>query len=272
MTQKASAEQGSTEAVPGDPAVLLERRQRVLVIRLNRPEARNAINGSVAAGVEAGLDLLEGDGELWAGVLTGTREFFCAGADLKMISAGRGRELYTERGGFGGLVMRRRTKPLIVAVEGPALAGGTELCLAADLVVASRAARFGIPEVKRSLVAAAGGLYRLPRLLPRNVALELGLTGDPLEAERAYELGFVNVLTAPGEALEGALGLAGRITVNAPLAVQATLRLMEELRGVDDAEADRASGKAMSDLSSTEDYAEGPRAFLEKRPPQWKGR
>jgi enoyl-CoA hydratase len=262
----------TTPAVGDNPTVLLEQRGKVLVIRLNRPEARNAVNGAVASGIEAGIDRLEADDDLWVGVLTGAPQFFCAGADLKLVSAGKAAEMSTKRGGFAGLVVRQRRKPLVVAVEGPAVAGGMEICLACDMVVASRASRFGIPEVKRSLVAAGGGLYRLPRALPRNVALELGLTGDPISAERAYELGLVNVLTEPGAALDGALGLAERITANAPLAVIKTRQLMNELRGVDDAEGNRRSGAAMLELAGTEDFAEGPRAFIEKRDPQWKGR
>lgn len=249
-----------------------EVRGRVAVLTINRPDKKNAVNGDVARGIEAGIDRLEEDPEVWLGVLTGAGSVFCAGADLKAINEGKAGELQTERGGFGGLVARKRTKPLIAAVDGPALAGGTELVLACDLVVASSAATFGIPEVKRSLVAAAGGLFRLPRLLPRNIAIELGLTGDPITAERAHHFGLVNVLSEPGEALETAMALAERIAKNAPLAVRETLRLMRELADADDETAFRESGAAMINLASTEDFWEGPAAFLEKREPQWKGR
>src|SRR4051794_8439746 len=167
---------------------------RVGVMRINRPEARNAINPEVAAGIEAGIDQIENDPETWVGVLTGEGSVFCAGADLKAIAAGQGASLETERGGFGGITRRERPKPLIAAVDGPALAGGCELALACDLIVASRAAAFGLPEVKRSLVAAAGGMFRLPRNLPPNIAMEVVLTGDPIPAERAHQHGLVNEL------------------------------------------------------------------------------
>lgn len=265
-------DQAATPAVAGDETVMLERRGNVLVIRLNRPEARNAVNGRLAEGVEAGIDRLEQDPGLWVGVVTGTSEFFSAGADLKVINAGRGQEMSTPRGGFAGIVTRDRTKPLIAAVEGPALAGGLEITLSCDLVVASRQSRFGIPEVKRSLVAAAGGVFRLPRVLPRNVAFEMGLTGDPIGAERAHQLGLVNALADPGQALDAALELAGRVTANAPLAVQRTRQLMVELRDADDDEGIRRSGEAILALAGTEDFSEGLQAFIEKRPPAWKAR
>lgn len=261
-----------TPALPGDETVLLEQRGNVLVIRLNRPEARNAVNGPLANGVEAGIDRLESDQSLWVGVLTGTREFFSAGADLKLINAGRADEMRTQRGGFAGIVLRDRVKPVVAAVEGPALAGGLEIAISCDLVAASRSSRLGIPEVKRSLIAAAGGVFRLPRMLPPTVALELGLTGDPIGAERAYQLGMVNVLTEPGAALEGALELAGRVCANAPLAVQRTRRMMIELGDIDDREGIRRSGEELMALAGTEDFSEGLTAFIEKRPPQWKGR
>jgi len=244
----------------------------VLVMKINRPEARNAVNGDVANGIEAGLDRLEEDDSLWVGVLTGTREFFCAGADLKLINAGKPGEMMTAKGGFGGIVTRERTKPVIAAVEGPALAGGLEIVLSCDMLVASSESRFGIPEVKRSLVAAAGGVFRLPRMLPRNVAFELGLTGDPIPAQRAYELGFVNRIADPGTALEAALELAGQISANAPVAVQKTRALMIELADADDETGLRRSNEAMMDLMGTEDFGEGLTAFIEKRPPVWKGR
>ncbi len=244
----------------------------VLVMKINRPEARNAVNGDVAQGIEAGIDRLEEDDSLWVGVLTGTREFFCAGADLKLINAGKPGEMMTGKGGFAGIVTRERTKPIIAAVEGPALAGGLEIVLSCDLLVASRESRFGIPEVKRSLVAAAGGVFRLPRVLPRNVANELGLTGDPIGAERAYQLGMVNELADPGTALEAALALAGRISANAPVAVQKTRALMIELKDADDAHGIQRSNEVMMELMSTEDFGEGLTAFIEKRPAAWKGR
>ncbi|HLI23920.1 MAG TPA: crotonase/enoyl-CoA hydratase family protein [Acidimicrobiales bacterium] len=259
-------------AVDGDETVLVERRGNVLIVRFNRPEARNAVNGPLARGVEAAIDMLDSDPALWVGVITGTREFFSAGADLKLINAGRAGEMTTERGGFGGLVVRERVKPLIAAVEGPALAGGLEMALACDMVVASRSSRFGIPEVKRSLLAGAGGLVRLPRALPRNVAFEMAMTGDPIDAERAYQLGLVNVLTEPGAALEGALGLAERVSANAPVAVQRSRALLVELRHADDREGIRRSAEEMVGLFTTEDFSEGLTAFIEKRPPRWKGR
>ena len=249
-----------------------EAQGHVAILTLNRPEARNAVNGEVAAGMEAAIDRMEEDPDIWIGVLTANGPAFSAGADLKAVSAGGGGSLGTERGGFAGIVNRQRTKPLIAACDGPALAGGTEIVLSCDLVVASTNARFGVPEVKRSLAAAAGGLFRLPKVLPRNIATELILTGDPISAERAYHFGLVNELCEPGQALERALALAQRIAVNAPLAVRESLAVMKASEGIDDEQAFQLSNQAMARLSKTEDYAEGPRAFIEKREPQWKGR
>lgn len=262
----------SENAPDQESAVDLEVHGNVLVMRINRPEARNAVNAAVANGIEAGIDRLEEDDSLWVGILTGTTEFFCAGADLKLINAGKAGEMMTRKGGFAGIVTRERRKPLIAAVEGPALAGGLEIVLSCDLLVASRESRFGIPEVKRNLVAAAGGVFRLPRVLPRNVAFELGLTGDPIPAQRAYELGMVNELAEPGSALDAALDLAGRVAANAPLAVQLTRSLMLELKDADDEQGIQRSSEAMMELVGTEDFSEGLTAFIEKREPQWKGR
>src|SRR5213075_981188 len=193
---------------------------RVAVLTLNRPEARNAVNGEVAESMEAAIDQLEENDEAWVGILTHVGPVFSAGADLKASNAGKAGELQTSRGGFAGLVQRKRTEPLIAAIDGPALAGGCEIALACDVIVASTQARFGVPEVKRSLVAAAGALFRLPRALPHNLALEMIMTGDPIEAERAAHFGMVNDLCEPGQALERAKVLAGRIVANAPLAVR----------------------------------------------------
>ncbi|MGI8491251.1 MAG: enoyl-CoA hydratase-related protein [Acidimicrobiales bacterium] len=198
----------------------------VAVITINRPEARNAVNGDVANGIEGAIDRLEEDTGLWVGVITGVPPVFSAGADLKMINAGRGGELSTKRGGFAGITRRERNKPIIAAVDGPALAGGTEIVLACDLVVASTSAKFGIPEVKRSLVAAGGGLFRLPRKIPWNVAMELALTGDPIDADKAAAFGLVNRLVEPGQALSAALELAAEITANAPVAVRESRKAM----------------------------------------------
>ena len=243
----------------------------VAVITINRPEARNAVNGEVANGIEAAVDRLEEDDALWVGILTHTGNVFSAGADLKAISAGRGAELATERGGFGGFVQRQRTKPVIVAAEGPALAGGFELALAADLIVASTAARFGLPEVKRSLVAAGGGLFRLPRAIPEKVAMELALTGEPIDAERAHHFGLVNRLTQPGAALESARALAALITANAPVAVRESRKVVMAAATASDQELWEMSLAGIAAAMSSTDIGEGLLAFLEKRPPVWTG-
>jgi enoyl-CoA hydratase len=249
-----------------------EQHGRVAVLRINRPEARNAVNADVASSMEAGIDRLEDDPDTWVGVVTGEGPVFSAGADLKAIASGQAGGLQTAKGGFGGIANRKRTKPIIAAVDGPALAGGCEIALACDLIVASKAARFGLPEVKRSLAAAAGGLFRLPRSLPPKIAMEVVLTGDPISAEKAYEHGLVNELVEPGEALTAALALAERICANAPLAVRASREVVLAAQTADDETLWRMSGEAMGKLASTEDFAEGPRAFIEKRAPQWKGR
>ena len=250
--------------------VTFEVRGRVALITLNRPEARNAVRQQLAEDLEAAIDRLESDADLWIGILCGNGPSFCAGADLKAIAAGSAR-LSTERGGCAGLVRRTRTKPLIAAVEGPAVAGGTEIVLSCDLVVASSVARFGLPEVKRSLVANAGGLFRLPRALPRNVAMELALTGEDLSAESAHLHGLVNRLVEPGQALDAALELAEVINANAPLAVRASRRVVLAAHLLEDDDAFALAADATREVVGTEDFREGPRAFLEKRAPRWTG-
>ncbi len=251
--------------------VRFEARNHVALITLDRPAVRNAVDGDVARGMERAIDALDGTDELRAGVLAAAGPAFSAGADLNLIAAGRRHEMYTERGGFAGITSRTRVKPLVAAVDGPAMAGGLELVLACDLVVASTAARFGLPEVRRSLVAAGGGLFRTGRVLPEAVAMRMLLTGDPLSAERAHQLGFVIELTDPGGATAAALEVAGRIAEGAPLAVQRTLLEVRAASG-DDVENWRRSRSAMDDILTTEDAAEGPRAFLEHREPEWSGR
>jgi enoyl-CoA hydratase len=254
-----------------ESAVHVSTQGHIAIIVIDRPDARNAVNGEVARGIESALDRLESDESLWVGVLTATPPVFCAGADLKEIRAGRRLELRTERGGFAGIVARERTKPLIAAVEGAALAGGTEICLACDTIVASRSSSFGIPEVKRSLAAAGGALFRLPQKLPWNVAMEMALTGEPISAERAYEWGLVTRLTAPGHALEQGLLLADIIAANPPVAVRAARRAMLEC-GLDESLGWQVSEQAMVEAMASEDNKEGLAAFIEKRPAVWTGR
>lgn len=249
-----------------------EKRGPISVITIRRPEARNAVNSEVAEGMEAAIDRLEQEDDAWVGIVTGEGSVFSAGADLKAIASGQAASINTQRGGFAGLVQRERTKPLIAAVDGPALAGGCEIVLACDLVVASTNAAFGLPEVKRSLVAAAGGLFRLPRSIPRVVAMELALTGDSIPAQRAFELGLLNELVEPGGALSAAVGLAERICANAPLAVRESRQIVLSAPTSDDEALWRMTGQAFGRIIGTEDFAEGPRAFIEKRPPVWKGR
>ena len=244
---------------------------RVAVITLNRPEARNAVSGELAQALEEAVDRFENDDDLWVGVLAGNGPVFCAGADLKAVASGNA-NLGTARGGFGGFVTLERTKPIIAAVEGPAVAGGCELVLACDMVVASDSASFGLPEVKRSLVAMAGGTTRLPKRLPPNIAMEMALTGDTIDAAKAYQHGLVNILCGPGEAIEAAKGLAKRINANAPLAVRATRKAVRDGALVSDEEGIRIAVELFGPVASSEDAKEGPLAFVEKRPPEWKAR
>lgn len=249
-----------------------EKRGPFAVITINRPEARNAVNGDVAQGIEAAIDKLEEDDSIWVGILTGVPPVFCAGADLKEINSGNATALATARGGFAGFVQRERTKPVIAAVDGPALAGGTEIVLASDLVVASTTATFGIPEVKRSLVAGAGGLFRLGRKIPLNIAMELTLTGDPIDATRAHHFGLVNRLVEPGQALEEAIRLAEQVCANAPVAVRESRKIVLGATNAPDDVGWRMSMEGMGVAMQSEDFSEGLMAFIEKRPPVWKGR
>jgi enoyl-CoA hydratase len=248
----------------------------VAVITIKRPEARNAVNTAVAEGIEAAIDKLEEDPEAWVGIITGGQTdkgwIFCAGADLKQMATDPG-GMQTKRGGFAGFVQRERTKPVIAAVDGPALAGGTEIVLAADMVVASRTAVFGIPEVKRNLVAAAGGLFRLPRKIPRNIAMELALTGRlDFPAEQAHHHGLVNHLAEEGEALARAKELAAEVCKAAPLAVAESRKIVIEATDQPDEVGWKMSGEGIMKMFGTEDFTEGLTAFAEKRDPVWKGK
>ncbi len=252
-------------------AVNFEQQGPFAVVTINRPEARNAVNAAVAQGIEEAIDRIEADDSIWVGIITGVAPVFCAGADLKEINSGNAAGLATTRGGFAGIVQRERTKPIIAAVDGPALAGGTEIVLSCDLVVASTTATFGIPEVKRSLVAAAGGLFRLGRKIPLNIAMELTLTGDPIDATRAHHFGLVNRLVEPGSALDAAVALAEQICANAPVAVRASRKIVLEATNAPDDIGWKMSMEGMAQAMASDDFSEGLTAFIEKRPPQWKG-
>jgi enoyl-CoA hydratase len=262
----------SDETTAAPTVVRSERRDHILLLTLDRPSARNAVNGDVASQLEAALDEADSNPDIWVVVLTHEGPVFCAGADLRAIGEGRAAELRTERGGFAGIVQRERIKPLIIAAEGPALAGGCEIVLSADLLVASTNLKIGVPEVKRCLVAAAGGLFRLARKIPYNVAMECVLTGDPISAERAESFGLVNVLTEPGGALDAALALAARVAINAPVAVQQSRKVVAHYAYGPEDEAWEASGAAMGIAMSSPDVQEGVQAFLEKRAPVWSGK
>ena len=253
-----------------DQAVLTERRGRTLVITLNRPDARNAVNAALAHGVAAGLDELDTDDELSVGILTGSGKGFCAGMDLKAFVAGE--SPYVDGRGFAGIAQRAADKPVIAAIEGFAVAGGLEVALACDLIVAAEGAKLGIPEAKRSLVAAGGALLRLPRRIPYHVAMELALTGDPITAERGAELGLVNRVAEPGGALDAALELADTIAKNGPLALRASKRILLEEPGWSEDEKWQKQGEISGPVFGSEDAREGATAFSEKREPQWKGR
>jgi enoyl-CoA hydratase len=250
--------------------VLVEHGDRIAVFTINRPHARNAINRAVAVSMSRALGELDERDDLTVGIITGAGGTFSAGMDLKAFLAGE--DPYVDGKGFAGIAQAPPRKPLIAAVEGWALAGGCEIALACDLIVASRDAKFGIPEVKRGLVAASGGLLRLPRRIPAGIAMELALTGDPLTATEAHRLGLVNRLTEPGEALAGAMELAGRIAANAPLAVATSKQVIIAQQDWDMAGAWREQDALTRPVLRSADAREGARAFAEKRAPEWKGR
>jgi enoyl-CoA hydratase/carnithine racemase len=259
-------------------AVLYSASDRIAVVTLNRPEARNAVDREMALGLEAAIDRLEDDPEVWAAVLTAEtadqdRPVFCAGADLKVIrETGTAATLDTERGGFAGFVSRERTKPIVVAVDGLATAGGLEIVLAADIVVATTRSAFGLAEVRRNLIAAAGGLFRLPRAIGRGPAMDAILTGEPLDARRAFDLGLVSRLVEPGAARAEALRVAGRIVAAAPLAVRASRRVVLAAASERDETLRHVSRDLLDELLVSADAGEGLAAFTEKRAARWQGR
>jgi enoyl-CoA hydratase/carnithine racemase len=244
----------------------------VALVTIDRPEARNSINAEVTEGLRLALCETEDSPEIWAVILTGSgTKAFCAGADLKEISAGKIDGLNTVSGGFAAFVHAQRTKPWIAAVNGPAVAGGFEIALACDMIVASKDVTFGLPEVRRGLLAAAGGVYRLVRMLPRQLAWELIATGSTIDAEKLATYGVINRLTPSGGAVGEAVKLALIVCENAPLAVRESLAIARRAFDLSDADLAKLSSEAQDRLKITEDFREGPIAFLEKRAPRWTG-
>ncbi len=250
--------------------LLVEVQDGIMVMTMNRPQARNAMNKNMSQLIANAIDQFEADNDIRVAILTGGPETFCSGMDLKGFLAG---ETPVVPGrGFAGLTQHSPKKPLIAAAEGYALAGGFELLLACDLVVATQTTKFGIPEVKRSLVAGAGGVFRLPQQIPPRIAMELALTGDHYDAKRMYEVGLINAVVASGKALEGAKELAGRIAVNGPLATAATKQIMQEYKTWPHDEIWKRQQAIMDPVFSSQDAREGATAFAEKRAPVWKGK
>lgn len=249
--------------------VLIEVEDGILIVTINRPEAKNAMNKAAAEGIAAAMDRLDADDDLRVAILTGAGGTFCSGMDLKGFL--RGESPSIEGRGFGGITQQGPSKPLIAAVEGYALAGGMELMISCDLVVANKDAKFGIPEAKRGLAAAAGGLMKLPDLIPPKIAMELALTGDFIDATRAYELGLVNRVVE-GSALDAAKELAAKINENGPLAVRVSKQIVDQSRGWSLEERWDEQAKLLPKVFMSEDAREGAAAFAEKRKPNWKGK
>ncbi len=250
--------------------VLRERRGNVEILTINRPEARNAINRATALALDAALDAAEADDDVWVIILTGAGDkAFSAGMDLKAFATG---EVPFTPHGFAGITTRQMQKPLVCAANGAALAGGFEIMISCDMVVAVEHALFGIPEAKRGLIAGGGGLIRLPKRVPLAIANEMALTGDPVSASRAYELGLVNQVVPGEQLLEAALALAERVGANAPLAVRTSKRVMREARELTEAESWKVNDAAFGAIGASADALEGAVAFAEKRAPIWSGR
>jgi enoyl-CoA hydratase len=244
---------------------------RVLVITIDRPQARNAVNLEVAQGLAAALDQLDNDSELAIGILTGAGNTFCSGMDLKAFAAS-GQRPYVHGRGFAGICERPPRKPLIAAIEGYALAGGCEVALACDLIIAANNATFGLPEVKRGLVPGSGGMVRLPARIPYHIAMEAVLTGDMMPADRLHHHGLVNRLVEPGKALEAALEMAQLIAENGPLAVQTAKRIIAESRNWRPADMFDLQRPMIAHIFTSDDAKEGATAFAEKRKPVWTGK
>ncbi len=260
-------------SAPTDPVLFELLTPHIALVTLNRPEKRNAVNPAIASAMEAIVAHVEATPEIRVVVLTSSQPgVFCAGADLGAIAAGMARDLETPSGGFAGFVFASRTTPWIAVVEGLAVGGGCEICLACDMIVASETAKFALPEVKRGLMAGAGGVHRIAAALPRNIANELLATGANFDAALAHRFGLVNRLTPSGEAMNAARELAETIAANAPLAVQHTLAAARESQGQADGAARSFVSGRMAMLRRSEDFREGPRAFMEKREPVWTGR
>ena len=246
-----------------------ERRGRTEILTLNRPEARNAMSPELSLAIEQALDDVETERDVWTVIITGTGPVFCAGADLKVVAQGRGMEINAPKGGFGGIVQREYPKPIIAAVNGPALAGGFEVVLACDLVVAAEDATFGLPEAKRGLLASAGGPIRLAKRVALATALELVMTGDAIPAQRAYELGLVNRVVAADRVVDEAVALAERIAENSPTAVRIGRRLVREAVDLPETKAWELTNALAVDVFRSGDAIEGATAFAEKRQPTW---
>lgn len=264
----------TTEAA--EPTVLMRREGHVAVITMNRPHVMNAVNAEMSVAMEECIDELASDPELRVGILTGAGQAFCAGADFKEVSAGRPLQARHQRErGWGGFFRRTIDKPLIAAINGYALGGGTEMLLCCDLAVVAESAKLGLTEVRRGIIAAGGGLFRLPRRIPQAIAMEIALTGEPITAEAALRWGLINRVAPDDQVLDVALELAEAVARNAPLAVQASKRIMQQHYALGsgwDAEAWTLSDREAKEIMRSDDAKEGPRAFVEKRAPQWSGR